>query len=214
MLLSCTNDVERRETFEFGDRVRMAKFPEWGVGAVTRVETVPVKGMPTQRLTIRFPNAGLKTLNGEIAALERVEAEAPAAEARVDRIASIDRIAEDEMMAPLASRKLLEVMLAIPESCRDPFVTLESRIAATLDLYRFDNGGRGLMDWAVIQTGLDDPLSRFNRHELEEHYSRWSGERDAHLQKLLRDAREAGLNSDQLMVKASPAAQAAMRRSR
>ena len=212
--MSCINDVERRETYEFGDRVRMVKSPEWGVGAVTRVETVPVKGLPTQRLTIRFPNAGLKTLNGEIAELERVEAEAPIAEVRVDRIASIDRIAEDEMMAPLASRRLLEVMLAIPESCRDPFVTLEARITATLDLYRFDNGGRGLMDWAVIQTGLDDPLSRFNRHELEEHYSRWSGERDAHLQKLLRDARESGLNVDRLLAEAKASAKTAVRRSR
>ena len=80
-------------------------------------------------------------------------------------------------MAPLASRKLQEVMLAIPERCRDPFRSVESRIQSALELYRYDNGGRGLVDWAVAQTGLDDPLSRFNRHELEAHFSRWSSER-------------------------------------
>lgn len=132
----------------------------------------------------------------------------------MDRISSIDRIAQDEMMAGLADRKLKEVMLAIPEACRDPFRTVESRIQSTLDLFRFDQGGRGLMEWAVIQTGLDDPLSRFNRHELEQHYNRWSCERDSHLNKLLREAREAGINVDSMLAAAGGNAKSAARRGR
>ncbi|MDG2422913.1 MAG: DUF3553 domain-containing protein [Phycisphaerales bacterium] len=212
--MSLNNGVDRCVTFEFGDRVRMTQRPEWGVGAITRVENVPIKGEMTQSLTVRFPNAGMKTLNGSVAKLERVEAEQSAEEPRVDRISGIDRIAEDEMLAGLADRKLKEVMLAIPEQCSDPFRTLESRLQSTLDLFRFDQGGRGLMDWSVAQTGLDDPLSRFNRLELEQHFERWACERDAHLNKLLREARESGLQMDALLAKAPPAAVAATRRGR
>lgn len=201
-------------TYEFGDRVRMRRRPEWGIGAITRVETVPVKGQPTQRLTVRFPNAGLKTLSGDVADLERVQAESISEDVPVDRIAGIDRIAKDEMLAGLADRKLKEVMIAIPEPCRDPFRTLEARVEATAALYRFDQGGGSLIDWAVAQTGLDDPLSRFNRHELEEHFSRWASERDAHLHKLLREARESGLSIDPLLSKAPSPAKAAARRAR
>ncbi|MCH2134810.1 MAG: DUF3553 domain-containing protein [Phycisphaerales bacterium] len=212
--MSSNNGVERRTIFEFGDHVRHGGCPEWGTGVVTRVENVPVKGKPTQRLSIRFSNAGLKTLNADVADLEQVQPEAVVEEAPVDRIAGIDRIAEDELLAPLATRKLMEVMLAIPEPCRDPFTTLESRIKSTVGLYRFDGGGRGLVDWAVAQTGLSDPLSRFNRHELEEHFSRWTGEREAHLQKLLREAREAGLNVEGLLADAPAPVAAAARRAR
>ncbi len=212
--MDCKNDVQSRAQYEFGDRVRLIPRPEWGIGSVTRVETVPVKGEPTQRLTVRFPNAGLKILKAEVAQLERIEAEAVSEDAPVDRISSIDRIAEDEMMAGLADRKLKEVMLAMPEACRDPFRTIEARVQSTLDLYRFDQCGRGLMEWAVIQTGLDDPLSRFNRHELEQHYDRWACERDAHLNKLLREAREAGVNVDSLVSAAQGGAKTAARRGR
>ena len=212
--MSVNNGIDRCVTFEFGDRVRMTQRPEWGIGAITRVENVPMKGEMTQSLTVRFPNAGMKTLNGSVAKLERVEADEVSQEPKVDRISGIDRIAEDEMLAGLADRKLKEVMLAIPDQCADPFRTIEARLQSTLDLYRFDQGGRGLMDWAVAQTGLDDPLSRFNRHELEQHFTRWACERDAHLNKLLREAREAGIQADSLIAKAPPAAMSAARRGR
>ena len=210
--LSCKNGLDSRVEYEFGDRVQLVQRPEWGIGSITRVENVPVNGEPARRLTIRFPNAGLKTLNAEVAHLEKIDAREVLEERPVDRISSIDRIAEDEMMAGLADRKLKEVMLAIPESCRDPFRTIEARIKSTLELYRFDQGGKGLMDWSVIQTGLDDPLSRFNRHELEQHYSRWSCERDAHLNKLLQEAREARLDVESLFSTASGGAKTVLRR--
>ena len=91
-------------------------------------------------------------------------------------------------------------MTAIPEPCRDPFRSLEDRIRSTLDLYRFDDGGKGLIGWAVMQTGLDDPLARFNRHELEEHFRRWSHEREQHLRKLLHEAREHALDLKPLVA--------------
>ena len=184
------------DTFEFGDQVRHPERPEWGVGTVSKVEVTPVGGTPTQRITVRFPNAGIKVLNDTAARLERVveESTAVAAGHSTESIDAIDRMREDDLLAPVASRKLTELMTAIPEPCRDPFRSLEDRIRSTLGLYRFDDGGKGLIDWAVMQTGLDDPLARFNRHELEEHFRRWSHEREQHLRKLLHEAREHAID--------------------
>jgi len=184
------------DTFEFGDQVRHPERPEWGVGTVSKVEVTPVGGTPTQRITVRFPNAGIKVLNDTAARLERVveESVVVASGHSTESIDAIDRMREDDLLAPVASRKLTELMTAIPEPCRDPFRSLEDRIRSTLGLYRFDDGGKGLIDWAVMQTGLDDPLARFNRHELEEHFRRWSYEREQHLRKLLHEAREHALD--------------------
>ena len=184
------------ESIEFGDQVRHPDRPEWGVGSVAKVDVTPVEGKPTQRVTVRFPNAGIKVLNAAAAGLERVEAEVVEDQFSVspDSIDAIDRMRDDELLAPVASRKLTEIMLAIPEPCRDPFSSLEDRIRATLELYRFDDGGKGLIGWAVMQTGLNDPLSRFNRHELEEHFRRWSHEREQHLRKLLSEARDGSVD--------------------
>lgn len=190
------------DSVEFGDQVRHLERPEWGVGSVSKVEVTPLEGKPTQRITVRFPNAGIKVLNGEAARLERV-AQDPISDAHAasaDSIEAIDRMGEDDMLASMASRKLTELMTAIPEPCRDPFRSLEDRIRSTLDLYRFDSGGKGLIGWAVMQTGLDDPLARFNRHELEEHFRRWSHEREQHLRKLLHEAREHSLDLKPLVA--------------
>ena len=56
--------------------------------------------------------------------------------------------------------------------------------------------------WAVAQTGMDDPLSRFNRHELEQFYERWMWERDRHLVKILDEARKSNEPVDDLISKA------------
>ena len=73
-------------------------------------------------------------------------------------------------------------------------------------------GAAGLNDWAVMQTGLDDPLARFNRHELEEHFKRWSHEREQHLRRLLFDASDDSINISSLIAAASPEAQRVARR--
>ena len=75
------------------------------------------------------------------------------------------------------------------------------------------------MDWAVAQTGLDDPLTRFTRQELEQRFDRWAFERDTYLAKLLQEARTSGSmgNGDSAMLNAllktaPPAAQDTVRR--
>jgi hypothetical protein len=63
------------------------------------------------------------------------------------------------------------------------------RLNLTLGLYRFHKSGHSLVDWAVAQSGMADPLTRFTRQELEQLFDRWAYERDVHLSRLLQDAR-------------------------
>ena len=49
---------------------------------------------------------------------------------------------------------------------------------------------------------MDDPLSRFNRHELEQFYERWMWERDRYLVKILDEARKSNEPVDDLVAKA------------
>jgi len=199
---------------EFGDQIRHRTHPEWGTGSVAKVEDTVAGGKPSQKVTIRFPNAGVKVIQSVSGTLERIDAEAPAFDdsSAADLIEEIDRMSQDDLLAPVANRKLVEIMVAIPESCRDPFRSLGDRIEATLALWRFDEGGSGLYDWAVMQTGLDDPLTRFNRHELEEHYKRWSHEREQHLKRLLQEAASSTINLEPLLAKAPDVARRTLQR--
>ncbi len=199
----------------FGDRVRLPSKPEWGVGTVTRVATTHVKGAVCHALTIRFPNAGIKTLNTSVALCERVDetTEEGAGEAAV-AIAQAEAAAGDELLGPSAQRRVEALMVGLPEPCRDPFRALAARIESTCDLYRFQPSGRSLVDWAVAQTGLDDPLSRFNRQELETHFRKWAAERDQHLARLVYEARQKGEATDRLLAAAPEEARTAALRTR
>jgi hypothetical protein len=79
--------------------------------------------------------------------------------------------------------------MSLPMETRDPFLTLDQRLAATVELCRYDKSPRRLLEWAMAQTGIEDPLSVYNRQELETIFMRWARERDAHLARLLRDLR-------------------------
>lgn len=165
--------------FKFGDRVVHTTRPEWGTGVVTAVQPVVHEGKPAQQLTLRFDRGGLKTLSTAVASLrlaEQADEHHPAREVAGEPKGWLDTIGADNPA---------EAMSRLPESTRDPFTTLAARIKATLTLYRFSDRGASLLDWAAAQTGLADPLGRFNRHELEEFFRRFAQERDAHLRKLV-----------------------------
>ena len=59
----------------FGDTVRHPKHPEWGTGAVTKVEQTAINGEPTIRVAVRFKSAGLKTFAGASLPLEVMQSE-------------------------------------------------------------------------------------------------------------------------------------------
>jgi len=204
--------------FSFGERIVHAGRPEWGAGVVTAAQPAEHEGRTCQRLTVRFERAGLKTLNTALAELVP-ESEAshilasarPAAESTEAAARSDDRpagwLAQLEASPPEVQAERL------PEATRDPFTSLEARLRATLSLYRFTDQGASLLDWASAQFGLRDPLARFNRHELEVLFKRFVVERDAHLKRLLSDARRSdpGL-AERVLAEAPPTARLALKK--
>ncbi len=186
-----------------GDRVVHAGKPEWGSGDVTLAEPTMHNGTVCQKLTIRFSRAGVKTIMTALADIQSAE--------------HSPRMSEDRPTEPLAviagAADAEELLLKIPEKAADPFSSLADRLRATLDLYKFADSPSGLLDWAAIQTGLRDPLSRFSRHELEQYHGRFRVELDGHLKKLLRDARKANpAMIAEVSAAAGPAGKQALRR--
>lgn len=177
--------------------------PEWGAGDVMLAEPTTHEGSPCQRLTIRFARAGVKTILTSAAEIRAADA-AP-------RL-SQDR-PEDPLSAIAAAADADEALLRIPDRASDPFSSLADRLRGTLDLYKFADSPGGLLDWAAIQTGLKDPLSRFSRHELEQYFSRFRASLDDHLKKLLRDARKSnpGMIAE-VAAAAHPSGKSALRR--
>ena len=186
------------QRFQFGDRIIHADKPEWGVGQVLGAEDVAIEGAAGQRLKIRFERAALKTLATQLADLRLAQALTTMERAQAEVVPGLN---------PGASEKVArEVMTTIPEPARDPFASLTSRLSATFALYRFDQGGASLIDWAAAQSGLADPLTRFNRHELEELFGRFAMSRDEHLRSLLHEARRSDPQAITTAVKGAPKA--------
>ena len=183
--------------FTTGMQVRHRQRPEWGIGSVTRVESLTRAGARDQRLWIKFGAAGLKTLLASAADLEVVEGSGAAEHT----IAAREIASEGGWLGEIAKRRPEQAMSELPPDATDPFLTPERRLKNLLALYRFD-GGAKLIDWAVAQSGLDDPLSRFNRTELEAFFKTWSMDRDLALHRLVSDFRRRRVAIDALLVDA------------
>ena len=208
-----------------GERVVHATRPEWGSGEVVGAEPHSHDGKTCQRLTVRFERAGTKTISTAFADL-REATSSPFAPMPSESHESTNgngsmqdaangtmHPSSDAMSGGMTPKELAECMTKLPESVSDPFISLAKRCRAGLELYRLGESPAGLLDWAAIQTGLKDPLSRFNRHELEQWFDRFKMALDAHLKKLLKDARkqEPTLLAE-LQASASPSARHALRR--
>ncbi|MEY3021706.1 MAG: hypothetical protein RIS86_904 [Planctomycetota bacterium] len=191
-----------------GTTVRHRKRPEWGVGTVQRVETVTRGASRDQRLWIRFANEGLKTLLASVAELEIVDGQAQAAE---HTFAAREMASSGGWLGEITKSKPEQAMTELPPDATDPFLTPERRLKNLLALYRFDGGAR-LIDWAVAQSGLDDPMSRFPRIELEQFYKQWSMERDVQLHRLVVDFRRKRLPVDALLADAPKSALAVLQK--
>lgn len=161
--------------FAFGDRLIHAAKPEWGVGQVLTAQGVTHEGNACQRLQIRFERAGLKTISTGVADLRPASA--------ADTPPEPSEAAEIDLSDPQTA------MSQLPESTRDPFAALECRLEATLKQYEYAPTGGSLLDWAAVQSGLADPLTRFSRHELESYFERFRHSLDQHLRELVRELR-------------------------
>lgn len=208
----------------FGDKVIHTAKPEWGTGVVTAASSTTHEGVPCQSLTIRFDRAGVKTISTAFAKL------APASEAPILLAAAAaepppaaepantgnglgHRSPASGGMEPLVTRDPRQIMTRLPEAATDPFVTPLARLKATLNLYMFAPTGSSLLDWAAIQSGLADPMSRFNRHELERFFEGFAVVRDAHLKKVVQEMKKADPSGlAQAITQAPASAQQAIRR--
>jgi len=193
--------------FSIGDQVVHAGKPEWGGGSVVSAAATNHEGKPCQRLSVRFSRAGLKTVLTGIAPIQ------PAAEISSTLKPKLDEHHDPLPINSAGHRELLEIMTRMPEPARDPFATPAMRLESTLSLYRFEGTGGSLIDWAAAQSGLSDPLSRFNRHELEEYYRMFEKNLRTHLSKVVRDANNVARDDLIRIAKnAPPAGQRALQK--
>ena len=81
---------------------------------------------------------------------------------------------------------------ALPHNLSDPFLSDQDRLQHTLDTFRYSTEPRRLIDWAVVQTGLPDPLTKYTRHELEQGFARYARDRDLHLREMVRLLKRSG----------------------
>lgn len=193
--------------FSIADRVIHPGKPEWGVGTVATTSNIVHEGTPCQRLAIRFDRAGLKTITTAFVALQTATKSASiasGAENPLPAATAHDTVPQDAM----AARKL---MSSLPDAATDPFASPASRLRAIVNLYRFEPTGGSLIDWAAAQSRLADPLSRFNRHELEEFFSDFKRALDAALRKAVREATKVDpAELRDIAQKAPPAGQRAL----
>ena len=177
--------MSTQHNFGFGDHVIHTNNPEWGIGQVLSAQIETQDGAQAQRLRIRFSRAGLKILSTKFADIEPADAPNPPSQPDTSAPgkAASGWLAAHEQLSPT------ELFEAIPDTCTDPFTSLHNRIEATLRLWRFSDESASLIDWASVQSGLADPLTQFNRHELEQYFQRFALSRDAHLAKLLLEAK-------------------------
>lgn len=204
--------------FAQGDTVRHPKRPEWGLGTVRSIQAIAQPdGTRAQRLTVDFANQGRKNINTAIAPLIRDGEAKPVAPAKTRRntpqpplpqpttakaAASVAAASTGGSGAgPSGGSGWLDAMDPdgsksnelgdLPDDMSDPFASLVDRLKATLQTYRFSTEPRALMDWAIVQTGLNDPLSKYTRSELEQAFPRYVRDRDGHLKDLVRQLKRA-----------------------
>ncbi len=201
-------------SIKLGDKVRHPARLEWGVGTVTRTEVFTTESVPDLRLWVKFPAIGLRTLIASVAKLEVMEsAESDQGVYARPTLAQVEA-SRGGLAADTGYRKAEDLMTGLPLDATDPFVGLKTQLERTLKLYRFDGSPAKLIDWAVAQSALDDPLTRFNRQELEVFYKRWLFNLDAHLVRLMQDARREGTLLDTAARNAPPLGQQTVQRLR
>jgi hypothetical protein len=195
--------------FKKGDKVRHRRSPEWGTGVISRTEMLNREGGMDMRLWVRFPSVGEKVLLASIAPLDHVT-DGGAAEAldfhSRPSVAEATQSTGGGWLAEISKSKPEDVMTAVPLEATDPFVPAPRRLANALALYRFDGSGVKLIEWAVAQSGLDDPMTRYNRQELEAQWKRWLFNLDNAVLKILQELRRDQASIQAALAKAPPLA--------
>lgn len=170
--------------FDQGDVVVHPKRPQWGSGIVRQTTRITHQGQSAQRLIIDFANHGRVTLNTAIAQLTAKDASKAMSTNTTDK----GWLEELEHAQGFKTHELWE----LPDTTTNPFASERARLLATLDTYRWSTEARSLIDWAVTQTGLNDPMTKYTRQELEQNFQRFAHKRDQHLKELVQNIKRLG----------------------
>lgn len=185
--------MNAQNTFAPGDVVIHPKRPQWGDGKVMTALNINHEGSPGQRLTVRFANQGQVVINTAIVPLVSKETVT-----QMSPTSSYSSHTGQGWLDGLSRDANGHELFKLPDELTDPFATLENRFEATLRSYKLISDGRdprALLDWAVVQTGLSDPLSKYSRPELEQAYPRFARDRDNHLASLVKQFKAKNLLS-------------------
>jgi len=185
-------------SFKVGDKVAHPKKPEWGTGVVMQAQPATLNGIQAQRLRVDFANKRNTTINTAIAPLV-------SGEAMNQSYTPPKGFGQDMKMSTDASKlgagwlDQLEgnnggkgELWDLPDACNDAFASDEQQLDATLDTFKFSTDPGPLFQWAVVQTGMDDPLSKHTRVELEQAFPRFTRDRDNRLFELVRQMKRNG----------------------
>jgi hypothetical protein len=184
--------------FVKGDKVMHAKRPEWGPGVVDDASPIDHDGQRAQRLIVKFANRGTVTLNTAIAELVQKDSTQIMATTTSTSVKSSVRkpdATSGGWLGSLSKDDPAKTLYSLPDAMTDPFVGTVKRLETTLDSFRYSTDPRQprlLLDWAIMQTGMADPLSKFTRQELEQAFPRFARDRDNHLWDLVKQLKREG----------------------
>jgi len=179
--------------FKQGDVVVHPKRPEWGDGRVELATPIRHNGEIAQRLIVRFAHEGKVTINTAFAPLNRKDVNGKA----VQPAAALPSSQAGGWLGSLEGSKTpAERLAALPDELSDPFLSHRRRLELTLETYRFSTEPRALIDWAITQTGLHDPLTEFTRTELEAAFPRYDRDRRHHLEDLVAEMKRNNQQQD------------------
>jgi len=186
--------MDGEQRFRQGDVVVHPRRPEWGEGVVNQAKSVTHDGRLAQRLVVEFANRGRVTLNTAVAPLAAKENAQTMSRSTMTNTTTTWGAGSSGggWLAELERGSHENELWRLPEQVGDPFLSDVARLKATLELYRFSTEPRSLIDWAVAQTGLNDPLSKYTRHELELGFEGFARNREQHLRELVRNLKRQG----------------------
>ncbi len=190
-----------------GDTIEHTTRPQWGIGCVQQAQPVIRDGVTTQRIVVDFPHKGRVTLDTATApirrfnpATQRTPTPTPTPNTQDTKSMTTSGSAlhnnKGGWLAELESKanggKQTHELWDLPDALSDPFLPDEARLKATLDTYQYSTDARSLIAWAIMQTGLQDPLSKYTRTDMEMAFPRFARDRDNHLKDMIRQLKREG----------------------
>jgi len=146
---------------------------------VDQARQITHQGQQAQRLVVTFAHRGRVAINTAVAPLQ-------ARKNKANTMSNAATTTGRGWLDTLADKQSEHELHRLPEPMVDPFSSVTERLKATLDNFRFNAQPRPLIDWAIAQTGLDDPLTLYTRQELEQEFQRFAYTREKNLLEVVR----------------------------